>query len=276
MNSEDREKARSGKSDKQRSYLRRELQKYDEMPKEERETELQKLRVWYYVRDLVKHPVESRKDAVAVLPENERALVEVRLRRWDLLPQDLQKEIMENERTIRYVVQLDGLSRQEQKELEATLPPNLRKSWDEKLDGWHAIPPERRQRIYAQFQKFFELSPRERAKVLETLPQQDREQAEKSLLVVQEIEKLSPAERATCLDSLKNFFETPPKSDQLYYQLEKIQRWKAMSTKEKSVLKKIHGVLPPGLEPPIPGVTSQPPPRGENKPAPPLLPGTSK
>jgi hypothetical protein len=275
MSPEDREKALTSKSDKQRSYLRRELLRYEEMPKDERETALQGLRVWYYVRELVKHPTEARTNALPIIPEVERKPVEVRLRRWDLLPQDLQKEIMDNERTIRYVVQLEGLSRQERKEIQATLPQSLQKSWDEKLEEWHAIPIERRQRIYAQFQKFFELSPKERAKFLETLPRQDRDQAEKSLQVVQELDKLSPEDRAACLESFKDFAETPAKSSQRFLHLETIRQWKEMSTKEKDILRKVRSVLVPGSEPPIPGGTSKPP-LGEDKPAPPAVPGTAK
>jgi hypothetical protein len=273
MEEEERRRALSSKSETVGKYLQSELRKYEEMPKEERETSLQGLHVWYYVRELVKYPPEARTNALPLIPEVEREPVKARLRRWDKLPQDLQKEIMDNERTIRYVVQFEGLSRQEQKEIEVTLPPSLRRTWDEKLEEWHAIPTERRQRIYAHFQKFFELSPKERARVLETLSQQDRDQAEKSLQVVQELEKLSPEDRAACIESFKNFAETPPKSDQLYLRLKTMQRWKEMSTRERDVWKRL--MVLPGLAPPIPGVVAKPPP-GETKPDAPAPPGTSR
>jgi hypothetical protein len=207
-----------------------------------------------------------------IIPEAERRPVEVRLRRWDLLDSDLQKQVLEYERTIRYVVQLEGLSREEQKEVAATLPQSLRKTWDEKLGEWHALSPERRQTIYGKFQKFFELSPAERARVLETLSQKDRKEAERSLQVVQELEKLPPEEQAACLESFKNFAETPPKSDQLYLRLKAVQRWKEMSSKERDVWKKL--MVVPGLGAPIPSIVSQPP-RGEMKSAAPALPGAS-
>ena len=272
MNTEEREKSLATKSDKERSFLRRELKKYDEMPPEERETALQGLRMWYYIRELVKHPVEARKDASNVIPEEERKLVEVRLLRWDRLPADLQQDILENERTIRWVLPMDGLSEQDQKEAVRKLPPSFRNNWDEKLQDWHAIPTERRQEIYRHFQRFSALSSKEREKVLETLSQNERLQAEKSLLVVQELEKLSPEERAACLESFQNFIETPPKSDQLYLKLNVIQRWNDLSVKERDVLKRVRGVLAPGLQPPIPGSVSEPP-RGERKSIAPSLPG---
>src|SRR5262245_52848092 len=50
MSPEDRKKELSNKPELQRKYLRGELQKYDEMSLEERETALQGLHVWYYVR----------------------------------------------------------------------------------------------------------------------------------------------------------------------------------------------------------------------------------
>lgn len=268
ISADERENELASKSDKERAFLRRELQKYDQMAKEDRETALQGLRVWYYVRELVKHPVETRADALPVIPEAERKLVEVRLRRWDLLPNDLQQEILANERTIRYVLpEIEGLSREEQKQAQRKLPQSLQKIWDEKLQEWHALPTERREYIYAQFKRFSELSAKERSKVLETLSQQEREQAEKSLQVVQEIDKLSPEEQAACLDSLRNFAETPPKSDKLYLYLEQLQRWKEMSLQEKDVIKKVKRALLPGLAAPLPGELNEPP-RGQMKAAP--------
>jgi hypothetical protein len=68
-------------------------------------------------------------------------LVEDRLRKWDRLDLDLQQEILANERTIRRVLELEGLSREAQKEAERKLPQSLRKTWDEKLQEWHALPP---------------------------------------------------------------------------------------------------------------------------------------
>ncbi|MCI0534009.1 MAG: coiled-coil domain-containing protein 180 [Verrucomicrobiales bacterium] len=267
LSAEERENELESKSDKERAFLRRELEKYDQMAKEDRETALQGLWVWYYVRELVKHPGEARANALNVIPETERKLVENRLLKWDKLPPDLQQEILANERTIRYVLELEGLSREEQKVAERRLPGSLRKIWDEKLQAWHELPTERRESIYAHFKRFSELSPRERSKVLETLSQQEREQAEKSLQVVQQIDKLSPEEQAACLDSLGNFLETPPKSGKLYLYLEQLQRWNEMSVQEKDMLKKVRRVLAPGLTPPLPGVSAEPP-RGQMKAAP--------
>jgi hypothetical protein len=70
------------------------------------------------------------------------------------------------------------------------------------------------------------------------------------------------------LDSLRNFAETPPKSDKLYLYLEQLQRWKEMSLQERDVFKKVRRALAPGLTAPIPGDLKEPP-RGQMKVAPP-------
>jgi len=263
MNPEDREKVLANKSDKQRKYLRNELKKYDDMTPETRGTELQALRVRYYLKELVKWPAESRQSALAVIPDADRKLVEDRLQRWDRLSPDLQKEVLDNERTIRYVLQLEGLSREEQQQILPTLPKSIKETWERKLEQWHSLPSDHRQRIYAQFHRFFELSPKERAKVLETLSESERQQAKESL---DALEKLPPDERNACVETFYRVVEKPPKSEDHIFFLESVQRWKAMTPKEKQVWKDLMIVLPP-----IPGTTTRLPPRGENKPAPPPL-----
>src|SRR5262245_37638629 len=62
MSPEQREQTLAGKSEKQRAFLRREIQKYESMPPEEREMQLQGLRTWYYVRELVQYPKEIRQE----------------------------------------------------------------------------------------------------------------------------------------------------------------------------------------------------------------------
>ncbi len=225
------------------------------MSKEDREAALQGLRVWYYLREMVKYPAEIRSIALTMIPGADRELVEIRLKRWDKLPPDLQTEVMEHERMFRYVLQLDGLNRAQQEALAHDLPESLREKWDDRLEKWHHLTLERRQQIYGQFQKMFNLSPRERNKVLETLSEQDRTQAERSLLIFQALEKLPLAEQKACIDAFLSFIESPPNSNQRNQRLEELSRWRAYPADVKASWNSVFKFVPPlpGQQPPLPG-----------------------
>ena len=268
---EEREKILASKTDPQRKFLRNELKRLDPLTSTEREVELISMRNRYYLRELVKWPSIERQAALAVVPEVDRRLVVEKLKRWDRLPPDLQSEVLQNERTVRYVLQLEGLTSAERKKVLPALPESLRKSWGSKLSEWQALPPEHRQRIYSQANRYFKLSAEERAKVLDNLPAKERRQAEES---IKALENLPAAERAACLESVPKMLEMQEQSRDQF--IDTLERWNAMSAKERQMWKNVTTVLPPGSLPPMPDMKVTPAPKGENKQHAPPAPGTSK
>ncbi|MSU61387.1 MAG: DUF3106 domain-containing protein [Pedosphaera sp.] len=263
---EERDTILASKTDQHRKFLRTELSRLESMTPADREVALISMRSRYYLLELVKVRPEVRQPAVAAVPEKDRQLVLEKLQRWDRLPQELQQEVLQNERTVRYVLQLDGLSTAERKKVLPTLPESLRKSWEDKLTEWKALSPERRQRISSQSIRFFELSTKERAKVLENLPEQQRRQAEES---IKAFDKLPTAERAACLESVPKMFEMPEQNlDQF---IDTLERWKRLSVKDRQMWKNVTTVLPPANLPPLPETMIRSAPKGENKPSPPPL-----
>ncbi len=263
---EDRDTILASKTDQQRKFLRTELSRLESMTPAVREVALISMRSRYYLLELVKLRPEVRQSAVDAIPEKDRQLVVEKLQRWDRLPQELQQEVLQNERTVRYVLQLDGLTSAERKKVLPTLPESLRKSWEDKLTEWKALSPERRQRISSQAVRFFELSTKERAKVLENLPEQQRRQAEES---IKAFDKLPTAERAACLESVPKVFEMPEQSRDQF--IDTLERWKRLSVKDRQMWKNVTTVLPPAGLPPLPGTKITSAPKGENKPSPPPL-----
>ncbi len=240
-------------------FLKAELAKYDQMDPDERLEALQSLRTWYYLRVLVLIPEETRPPVLERISATDRELLEKRLRRWDRLDAGLQREVLQHERFIRYVLQLDGLPRSEQKALATALPEGLKKDWDDKLSQWHDVPSERRKDIYLNFKKFFDLSAVERNKVLQTMSRQELEQARPTLEAIAALEKLTPEERAACLESFKSFAETHPQSTNYLLHLETFQRWNGLSAEERDLLRRASRALAPLPLPPLPGEASKPP-----------------
>lgn len=251
-----------------RVFLRGELEKYDRMTVEDREAELQSLRVWYHLRALVSVPRAVRNEALKMIAPTDREMVERRLRRWDLLDADLQREVMEHDRFIRYVLELDGLPKAEQVKREPLLPESLREVWDSRLEQWHDVPADRRRIIYHNFKKFFDLTVSERDRVLKTLSQKERDQVKPSLDAIAALDKLTPEERAACLESFKAFAETAPNSEKFLLHLDTLRRWNELSSKERDTLRNVHRLMAP-LLPPVPGDVTVPP-SGVNREAPPV------
>jgi hypothetical protein len=269
MTPEERGKALAVKPERTRNYLANELKRYDAMTGEERRTALQAERVTYYLRELVRRPANEWTNALPAIPEEDRIPVEARLRRWDQLTPELQKAVADNERTLRYTLQLEGSSQPEHAPVPPALPGAAEQSWETRIEKWRSLPPEHRQQMFNQFGKFFELSPKEQGRVLETLPAKERQETLKSL---EALEKLPPDQRNACLES---FDKVVGKSDSSAASFViTVQRWQAMSAEEKEVWKRLTKVLPPGLEPPPPGYIPRPAPKGATLPAPPL-PGSS-
>ena len=279
----EREQALAGKSQNQRKYFQAKLGQYDSLSAEERETRLQSMQLHWYLRPLMQAPPASRAPRLEAIPEPDRKLVEERLKQWDLLSSDLQKEILDNELTLQYFLRLESSSQAQRDSILQSLSPEHRKALEEKLERWRALPPERRQKMSRQFHQFFELPPKEKEKTLETLPEAERREMEKTLLA---FEKLPPAQRQRCIESFGKFASMTAEEQAQF--LKNAERWQAMSLRERATwrsLVKALPPLPPGLnKPPLPPGLNRPPlpPGAQQPPAPatasdlPPLPAPSK
>ena len=113
----------------------------------------------------------------AVGNENELLhLIEQRLEAWDRLSAETQKEILENELAIRYFAQLNVASSSQRDALLNELPPVQRQKIEAEIARWRALPEDRRERMHQHFRQFFELTEKEREKVLSSFSDAERQQ----------------------------------------------------------------------------------------------------
>ena len=122
----------------------------------------------------------NRAARLAVVPDDLRPLVKAHLMQWDILPPPLQEEFFESEHALRYFTHVELPINPPM----PPMPPAL---------GWRHGPPgpdlahsntlseDQRQKIAAQFNQFFELTPMEKKKALNTLSDAERQQMEKTL-----------------------------------------------------------------------------------------------
>jgi hypothetical protein len=227
------------------------LREYTALNPDERELRLRATELRWYLLPLLHESPTDRAAQLAVMPDDLRPLVKNRLAQWDILPPPLQAEFLENEHTLRYFTHVDSSN-------SPPLPPLPQNpSWHHSPPGpdpahGNALSEDQRQKIAAQFNQFFELTPVEKQKTLNTLSEAERQQMEKTL---ETFGQLPPTQRRQCIRAFTEFagMSAPEKQDFL----KNAQRWSQMSPKERQTWRDLVTHVPEW--PPMPPMPSQSP-----------------
>ncbi len=216
------------------------LREYEALDPNDRELRLRATELRWYLLPLMHESPANRAVQLAAMPEDMRTLVKTRLMRWDVLPPPLQKEFLNNERTLRYFTQVNSPNG-------PPMPP------DPNLAHWNSLTEEQRQKIIDQCNQFFDLTPREKQKALNTLSDAERQQMEKTL---DAFGKLPPLQRFKCIHAFTEFAGMSAQEKQDF--LKNAQRWSQMSPKERQTWRDLvthvpeWAPLPPPAMPPLP------------------------
>jgi hypothetical protein len=118
------------------------------------------------------------------------------------------------------------------------------------LDG---LKPEKRAELYQNFQEFFELSEKEKAKALDsihTLSDAERRQMERTL---QTFDRLPRAQREQCIEGFQKFTALSREEQSQF--LRSAARWQAMSPRDRQIWRSLvrgkavpQPPSPPGLQ----------------------------
>jgi hypothetical protein len=236
----ERERILAIKPESKRREIKAKLQEYEAMAPDERELRLQVLQLRWYLLPLMEVPASNRVERLAAIPSEYRRLAEERLAQWDLLPPPLQKQALENATTRHYFIRLEQSSPAERQALLDAIPPERRRQLEEGLAVWHALPAAQRQKMYAQFDQFFELTEEEKEKALRTLSHEERQQMEQTLRTFNQLPR---AQRQLCIASFSKFDSLSP-SERAQF-LRNAERWREMSPTERKTWRELVTALPP-------------------------------
>jgi hypothetical protein len=205
-----------------RARIMTKVQEYQKLSPEDRELRLKATDLRWHLTVLLRLPPEERAGRVEMVPEDLRDLVKARLKQWDLLPPPLQQEFLANDHTLHYFARVDS-----------TNPPTATAE---------------QQKITEQFNQFFELTPQEKTKALNTLSPVERAQMEKTL---QTFEQLPPQQRLQCLHNYAKFasLTAAERSDFLKH----ADSWSKMSPAERQTWRDLVRHVPQW--PPLPPST---------------------
>jgi len=235
-----------------RTNLLAKLREYAALAPEERESRLRATELQSYLAPLMTATPTNRVAQLALIPEPYRTMVKERLEQWDALQRDTQRKMLENPWTLYYFLRPRSAFPPKPDDS----PSDFRRPLDKRLASWLALPAARRQRMCDLFERFFELSPKEKAKTLKDLSDSERQEMETTL---QLFERLPPEQRRNCIASLRKFANMTP--DECAEFLKNAWRWKEMSPADRETWRTLVTRLPP----PPPGFGEPPLPPGFQK-----------
>jgi hypothetical protein len=241
-----REEALAKKTPAQRETLRAKLREYSAMRAEERESRLQLVELRWYLRPLLDSPGGDRAKDLASVPTQIRPLVEARLKQWDALKPEVRREILENDWALQTFVRLRAGSKSPDK---LVRPVALQPALEEKLRRWENLKPEQRENLVRHFDRFFQLSEREKEKTLESLSEEERAEMQRTLKT---FESLSSDQRAMCISSFAKFANMSPQ--QRLQLLHNAEEWRNLPGEDRAAWRDLVKALPPipDMAPPMP------------------------
>jgi hypothetical protein len=240
MPAPEREQTLTNRPTEARRMILAKVREYESLKPDERELRLSVTELRWYLRPLMTASATNRPAQLAGIPEQQRKLVEDRLREWDKLPPEVQKDLLENEATLSYFAEIEGRSDEQRRELLNNLSPARRDLLEQGINRWAAMSEAQRRATLSRFNRFFELTAQEKEKAIKGLPEPERQQVERML---QTLGRLSPEQRDQYLNSVAKFTDLSLAERQEF--LKSAEHWKQMSSAEQEAWRELVKRLPP-------------------------------
>jgi len=222
----------------------REHEALDAEARGEAEWQLRLAQFRFYLSPLLRAPVADRARRLAQAPEEDRPLLEERLRAWDALTPAARATLLESEESLHHFVRSPGAEPARLTNVLAGAPAAARADIESQFARWSALPESERKARAATFQEFFGLSDPQRNRALNRLPDSDRVAMEK---VLERFARLPESERAQCVAGFERLSALPASERDEF--LRNAARWQAMTGEERALWRRL--VLKTRL-PPLP------------------------
>ena len=226
MTPKERADSMTNRAPEGRARILDKVNEYLALDPNERELRLRATELRWYLMPLFQTAPADREASLAQVPDELRELMKSRLAWWDALPPQTQKEFLDNDRALRLIVHIDTTNK--------------------------AVANPDRQKIAAQFNKFFEFTPEETQQALNTLSDAERAQMEKTL---ETFNKLPPVQRAQCIRAFTEFASMSPQDRAEF--LKNSESWSKMPPNERQAWRDLVAEIPQW--PPVPPALLMPP-----------------
>jgi hypothetical protein len=231
MTPEQRVRAMEGRQPKTREFLISKLKEFEALSPEERENRLRTMELRWQLLPLMSMAPSNRVLRIQTIPERDRPLIEERLRLWDKLSPEQQRDVLECEPALSAFASPG--TRVPTSSVGWPVSTNVQARINQSTAYLNSLHPEKRAELYQNFQEFFELSDKEKAKALDSiqmLSDAERRQMERTL---QAFDKLPPAQREQCIEGFQKFAALSREEQQQF--LRSVERWQAMSARDRQI-----------------------------------------
>ena len=254
MSSAEREAKLASFSEGKRKTIASRLKEFDALQPDEREMRLERMKLRSSLIPLLSAPPAQRTLLYSSLPEDERQALADRLRLWDQLDQNLQRQVLENEGMLNCIMPVQTVSSNQLQSVMLSLPESDRQKIATNWQRFQQISPREREKMYENYRELFDLNETERLKVLSAVSLSERQEMDKTLKAFQSLPK---PQRDQCLASFNKFANMSAYERALF--LKNAEHWKTMSAQERQSWRNLVNKFPP-MPPAPPGLPSIPQP----------------
>jgi len=221
-----------------RPLLEAKIREYQAMAPEAREAVLRATELHEYLLYFIRMPGAGRAPQLAQVPAVYRATVEEKLREFDLLPPELQTEVLAGKSTADYFLNPRPLLTRTAHPAHPPVPPPPMPP--EPLNYLSRLSTGQRQEMYASFQHFFDLDDADRQKTLATLPPAERVPVAKTL---SDLEHLPREQRDRGLQSITTLAGMSEEQRASFFK--NAAQWQDLPPSERQTWRKVVVHLPP-------------------------------
>lgn len=241
-----RKDALAGRPDENQRMILAKVHEYEALSANERELRLRSTELRWYLLSFMQTPPTNRLAQLERVPAELRPLVEVRVAAWDEMPENLRRELLQNEAAIRHLNE-----RRDQLPSPGNADPGGELAFA--THRWVSMEEGQRRDLLNRFEQFFGLSAREQQVTLESLSATERRQIQATLA---SFANLSAAQRAQCIRSLNQFANLSPEERKQF--LVDAGKWQRMTPDHRKAWRDMVTRL--SLQPPLPPGAGQMPP----------------
>jgi Protein of unknown function (DUF3106) len=247
MSAAERRQALTNRAPENQKVIMAKVREYAAMDPDRREERLQATEMRWYLQPLLTGPATNRAEQLASIPVRSRQFVADRLREWDKLPPDVQKDLLANKDFLIYLTETVGLTSEQRRKVLDGMTPVRRQKLQAGIEQWSRMPEYERRKIVSRFNQFFDLTPEEKQRALQTLSGPERRQIEKTLKT---FENLPPDQRARCARAIEKYTSLSLAERQQF--LKNADRWKTLTPNQRQAWRDLVNVMPPVTPPPLP------------------------
>lgn len=244
-----RDQFMSGKSAAMRQYLESRIHEFEVMPADERNAKLQALELRWYMPRVMKLKPAERASRFETVPEPIRSIIRQRLLQWDILPPQLQQEVLDNETAIRFFERPERAGGSEG--VLGAMSTGQRSDLEKRYAEWMMLPETKRQEIVRRFDELVGMPEAARSNALVRITEADYAQMQQTL---SQFNALSKEQRAQAIQGFLKFAELSPAEQAAF--LRTAQRWRTMSEKDRELWRDVvtrAQAVRTNAPPPMPG-----------------------